>query len=260
VGTNLQDRYKVPVISQAPSKLSLLKDCTFLKGYNPCLEKWESQPAINKGGCSSNGVSLAITKKAKNSSNGNTNLLIAGWPAYCNSYYPNYFENATAGLNHWTWLMLKAEFRNNAGSVTLRSADPQDVPEIRKRNFAVGGDEDLDALLEGLKYGRQSFKDLIPLDGRFEEVWPGSHVKTDAQLRDFARHEAWGHHASCTCPIGAEDDANVVLDGNFKVRGVDGLRVVDASSFPKIPGTYLALPIHMISEKASDVILADVHP
>jgi choline dehydrogenase len=80
VGTNLQDRYEVPVIGQAPSKLSLLKDCTFLKGYDPCLEKWESQPAINKGSYSSNGVSLAITKKAKNSGNGNADLLIAGWP------------------------------------------------------------------------------------------------------------------------------------------------------------------------------------
>ncbi|KAH7070328.1 glucose-methanol-choline oxidoreductase-like protein [Paraphoma chrysanthemicola] len=257
VGTNLQDRYEIPVIGEAPSKLSLLSKCTFLKGYDPCLENWENPLPVLKGGYSSNGVSLAITKKAKNSPNGNADLLIAGWPAYFNGYYPGYFGNATAGLNHWTWLTLKAESRNNAGSVTLRSANPQDVPEIRKRNFAVGGDEDLDALVEGMKYGRKAFRDLIPLDGRFEEVWPGKQVKTDAQLKEFARNEAWGHHASCTAPIGADNDVNAVLDGNFKVRGVDGLRVVDASSFPKIPGTYLALPLYMISEKASDVILAD---
>ncbi|KAH7082030.1 glucose-methanol-choline oxidoreductase-like protein [Paraphoma chrysanthemicola] len=257
VGTNLQDRYEIPVIGEAPSKLSLLSKCTFLKGYDPCLENWENPLPVLKGGYSSNGVSLAITKKAKNSPNGNADLLIAGWPAYFNGYYPSYFGNATAGLNHWTWLTLKAESRNNAGSVTLRSANPQDVPEIRKRNFAVGGDEDLDALVEGMKYGRKAFRDLIPLDGRFEEVWPGKQVTTDAQLKEFARNEAWGHHASCTAPIGADNDVNAVLDGNFKVRGVDSLRVVDASSFPKIPGTYLALPLYMISEKASDVILAD---
>ena len=46
-----------------------------------------------------------------------------------------------------------------------------------------------------------------------------------------------------------------VLDSNFKVRGVDGLRVVDASVFPKIPGYYIAVPIYMISEKAADVII-----
>ncbi|KAJ4400330.1 hypothetical protein N0V91_008789 [Didymella pomorum] len=257
VGTNLQDRYEVPVIGEAPTKLALLKDCTFLEGHDPCLEKWETGLlGIGKGSYATNGVALAITKKASNSANGNADLFVAGWPAYFNGYYPSYFQNATAGGNAWTWLTLKAESRNNAGTVTLRSADPQDVPDIRKRNFAVGGDEDLDALVEGMKYGRKAFADLVPLDGRFTEVWPGKQVKTDAQLREFAKYEAWGHHASCTAPIGADDDVNAVLDGNFKVRGVEGLRVVDASSFPKIPGTYLALPTYMISEKAADVILA----
>ncbi|XPS93876.1 Choline dehydrogenase [Ascochyta lentis] len=255
VGTNLQDRYEIPVVGQAPSKLALLKDCTFLEGTDPCLEKWESLP-VQKGSYATNGVALAITKKASNSVHGNADLFVAGWPAYFNGYYPDYFKNATDGGNHWTWLTLKAESRNNAGSITLRSADPQDVPEIRKRNFAVGGDEDLDALVEGMKYSRQAFADLIPLDGSFTEVWPGEHVMTDEQLKEFARYEAWGHHASCTCPIGADDDENAVLDGDFKVRGIEGLRVVDASSFPKIPGTYTALPIYMISEKAADVILA----
>ena len=111
-------------------------------------------------------------------------------------------------------------------------------------------------MVEGMKYGRQAFEDLIPLDGKFKEVWPGKQVQTDAQWKEFAKYEAWGHHASCTCPIGADNDPNAVLDTNFKVRGVEGLRVVDASSFPKIPGTYIALPIYMIAEKASDAIIA----
>jgi choline dehydrogenase len=258
VGKNLQDRYEVPVIGQAPSKISLLNGCTFLQGdHDACLEKWESGiGGIGKGVYATNGVALAITKKAKNSINGNADLFVAGWPAYFNGYYPNFFQNATNGQNHWTWLVLKAESRNNAGTVTLRSADPQDVPEIRKRNFDVGGDEDLDALVEGMKYSRQVFEHLIPLDGKFEEVWPSKQVQTDEQWKTFAKYEAWGHHASCTCPIGAEDDEQAVLDTNFKVRGIDGLRVVDASAFPKIPGTYLALPLYMLSEKASDVIIA----
>jgi len=257
VGKNLQDRYEVPVIGQAPSKISLLNGCTFLEGYDKCLEKWETLPlGIGKGVYATNGVALAITKKASNSINGNADIFVAGWPAYFNGYYPQFFQNATNGQNHWTWLTLKAEARNTAGTVTLRSSNPQDVPEIRKRNFQVGGDEDLDALVEGMKYGRQAFEDLIPLDGKFKEVWPGKQVQTDAQWKEFAKYEAWGHHASCTCPIGADNDPNAVLDTNFKVRGVEGLRVVDASSFPKIPGTYIALPIYMIAEKASDAIIA----
>lgn len=258
VGTNLQDRYEVPVVGQAPSKISLLNGCTFLEGdHDPCLEKWEDLPlGIGKGVYATNGVALAITKKTESSANGNADLLIAGWPAYFNGYYPDYFKNATNGQNHWTWLTLKAEARNTAGTVTLRSADPQDVPEIRKRNFDVGGDEDLDALIEGMKYGRQVFKDLVPLNGKFNEVWPGEQVQTDEQWKTFAKYEAWGHHASCTCPIGADHDEKAVLDTDLKVRGIDNLRVVDASSFPKIPGTYLALPLYMLAEKASDVIIA----
>jgi len=76
-------------------------------------------------------------------------------------------------------------------------------------------------------------------------------------MKDFIRNEAWGHHASCTCPIGADGDPNAVLDSKFRVRGTTGLRVVDASVFPKIPGFYIAVPIYMISEKAADSILAD---
>lgn len=256
VGTNLQDRYEVSVIGEAPTDFALLKGCTLLKGDDPCLNQWKNAP-INKGTYTTNGVALAITKRASNTENGNADLVMTGWPAAFNGYYPGYFRNVTKTFNHWSWVVLKAESRNNAGTVTLRSTNPQDVPEIRKRNYAVGGDEDLQAVIEGLKWSREAFDKLIPLDGKFKEVWPGKQVQTDEQWKEYAKYESWGHHASCTCPIGADNDPNAVLDTNFKVRGVEGLRVVDASVFPKIPGSYIALGVYMISEKASDVILAD---
>lgn len=68
--------------------------------------------------------------------------------------------------------------------------------------------------------------------------------------------EAWGHDACCTAAIGAGNDPLVVLDTQFQIRGVSGLRVVDASVFPRIPGTYIALPIYMVAEKAADVVIA----
>lgn len=259
VGTNLQDRYEVPVIASAPSQLALLKGCTFLEGYDACLEKYETQPFMNKGPYTTNGIAIAITRKSKSSPNGNADMLIAGWPAYFNGYYPQYFKNATLRKTDWTWLTLKAESRNNAGTVTLRSANPQDVPDIRKRNFAIGGDEDLDALVEAMEFSRKIYSKQIDLDGKFSEVWPGKHTSTKAQMKEFAKNEAWGHHASCTAPIGADNDKNAVLDSSFRVRGVEGLRVVDASAFPKIPGTFISLPIYMISEKAAEVILAQAN-
>lgn len=82
----------------------------------------------------------------------------------------------------------------------------------------------------------QVFDTLEPLETgeSFERVWPPAEIQPDEDLKQWARDEAWGHHASCTCPIGADDDPLAVLDGQFPVRGVDGLRVVDASVFPKI--------------------------
>ena len=90
-----------------------------------------------------------------------------------------------------------------------------------------------------------------------EEEAPGPNVVTDEQIRDFVRYQSWGHHASCTCPIGADGDAKAVLDKDFKVRGTEGLRVVDASVFARIPGMFIISAIYMIAEKAADVILAD---
>jgi len=76
-------------------------------------------------------------------------------------------------------------------------------------------------------------------------------------LREWIMNEAWGHHASCSCKIGAKDDGMAVLDNNFKVRGTTNLRVVDASTFPYIPGFFIVTPTYMIAEKASEVILAE---
>jgi choline dehydrogenase len=91
------------------------------------------------------------------------------------------------------------------------------------------------------------------------EIWPGpeENVYDDAGIRDFITREAWGHHASCSCAIGANNDPMAVLDSRFRVRGARNLRVVDASVFPRIPGTFIVTNVYMISEKASDVIAAD---
>jgi choline dehydrogenase len=73
-------------------------------------------------------------------------------------------------------------------------------------------------------------------------------------LKDFVRRHAWGHHASCTCPIGQKESGGV-LTSDFRVHGTQGLRVVDASVFPRIPGFFVVCAIYMIAEKAADVIL-----
>ena len=71
------------------------------------------------------------------------------------------------------------------------------------------------------------------------------------------RDTAWGHHASGSCAIGADGDAGAVLDSAFRVHGTRGLRVVDASVFPRIPGFFIASAVYMVAEKAADAILHD---
>ncbi|HEY6999694.1 MAG TPA: GMC family oxidoreductase, partial [Candidatus Binatia bacterium] len=85
----------------------------------------------------------------------------------------------------------------------------------------------------------------------------GDEVQSDEDLKEFVRNNAWGHHASCSCPIGKRENGGV-LSSDFRVHGTRGLRVVDASVFPRIPGYFIVSAVYMIGEKAADVILADV--
>jgi choline dehydrogenase len=171
-------------------------------------------------------------------------------------YFPGYSINATNHHNVFTWAILKAHPRNNAGTVKLRSADPLDVPEIVYNYFDTGNGNysaDLQALYEAVELARDAFdRQLIPVT----EVLPGKDVQTPEQIKAFAQDTAWGHHASCTCPIGADSDPMAVLDSSFRVRGVSGLRVVDASVYPRIPGTFTSVSTMMVAEKAADVILS----
>ena len=84
---------------------------------------------------------------------------------------------------------------------------------------------------------------------------PGRQVVDKADIATFVRNEAWGHHAAGTCAIGPA--AHGVVSSKFQVHGVSGLRVVDASVFPRIPGHFIVSAVLMIGEKAADVIAAD---
>jgi choline dehydrogenase-like flavoprotein len=263
VGTNLQDHHETTIIGETSSDFTLLEQCTFMETLpDPCLDQWETDPLF-RGPYGTNGLAIGIIKKSSQASaDEDPDLYLSGIPAYFKGYFPRYAENAVAVKKYWSWLTLKAHTHNNAGTVKLRSADPQDTPLITFNLYDTGNTEgggdvkDVEAQVDGMELSRQMFEDLIPLDGSFEEVWPGSNVTGD-DLRDFIKDEAWGHHASCTCAIGADDDEMAVLDSKFRVRGVDSLRVVDASVYPKIPGTYVVLPTYMISEKAAESILED---
>jgi choline dehydrogenase len=256
VGTNMQDRYETTINGETVSDFEIIQGCTFWRTPDdPCLVRWQSGTSpTTKGVYASNGIALAIVKKSSSAAaTDDPDIFIAGAPVAFRGYYQGYAADTTADARHWTWLILKAHSRNRAGTVRLRSADPLDTPLIDFNSFndTTTGPLDSRAVVEGMKFTRSMLNSV----GGFTETWPGSAVATDGQLDTWVKREAWGHHASCTCPIGADGDPMAVLDSKFRVRGVDSLRVVDASVFPKIPGFFIAVPVYMVSEKAADVIL-----
>ncbi|HSV58590.1 MAG TPA: GMC family oxidoreductase, partial [Variovorax sp.] len=171
---------------------------------------------------------------------------------------PGFSKLISGHDDRFSWAILKGHTRNRAGTVRLASADPLDMPLVNFRHFeegSPGGEEDLQAMLEAIRAVRGLTAPLIESGWIAEELQPGAALQSDAQLAQFVRDTAWGHHASCSCPIGARDQGGV-LDSLLTVHGVAGLRVVDASAFPKIPGFFVAAAIFMLAEKAADMVLA----
>ncbi|KAI1101710.1 choline dehydrogenase [Jackrogersella minutella] len=275
VGGNLQDRYEIGVSAAAPRNFTLYGDCTFITSTDdPCYAAWaeSSNATLDHGPYATNGIAMGLF--ARSSVAGAAHDLWAGGvPGLFQGYFPGMSRTVVtpAEKNYFTWLVLKAHSRNDIGTVNLTSADPRDTPDITFRSFGEGDASkqadaslDLTAAVEGMKWAISVFDDVDAFANEtataevgVERVWPPANVTSDADLEQWVRDEAWGHHASCTCPMGADDDPMAVLDGQLRVRGVDGLRVVDASAFPKIPGTFPAVAIYMLAEKAAEDILAD---
>lgn len=117
---------------------------------------------------------------------------------------------------------------------------------------AAAAQEDFQASYEGVDYALRAMDDLIPLDGSFTETKPGrANVSTEAEAKEYISTNSFEHHPCCTAAIGS------VLDSRFRVLGVKGLRVVDASAFPVVPGFFIQLPTYLLAEKASEAILED---
>jgi len=263
VGTNLQDRYEVGLVHRMKEGWEVLKGAKYSEG-DPQYQQWKSYRkrlfSTNKAGVyGSNGAVLAVIKRSL-PERFLPDLFIFALLAKFGGYYPGYSKEITK-LNYLTWAILKGHTNNTAGEVRLRSADPRERPYINFKYFEEGNDyaqDDVKSVIEGVKFVRQLTAPLKAQGLIAEEVSPGEAVQTDEQIADFVKYQSWGHHASCTCPIGKDGDPLAVLDGNFKVRGgVKNLRVVDASVFPRIPGFFIVSSIYLIAEKAADVILAD---
>ncbi|KAK5652231.1 hypothetical protein OQA88_10728 [Cercophora sp. LCS_1] len=174
------------------------------------------------------------------------------WPGWPNNYGPAQWECALVHIGP----------KSQAGTVKLRSADPQDTPDINLNFFKNHGEQDLAELVAGINLLRETwlaagspaapFKELHPCPGELGKV-----NCTDAAQAEYIKLQAYSHHATSSCAIGSDKDPLAVLDSKFRVRGVEGLRVVDASAFPVVPGAFPVVPTMILSQKASEDIIAE---
>ncbi|MBV8530412.1 MAG: GMC family oxidoreductase, partial [Candidatus Eremiobacteraeota bacterium] len=248
VGSNLQDRYEIGVVNRLRQPWPFFRGATFSPG-DPQYRQWSARDSC--GVYTTNGAALSLAKRSS-VAEGPPDLFCMLLLADFRGYYPGFSRELTRELDCMTWVVLKAHTRNRAGTVRLHSADPRDPPDIAFNYFEEGGEADLQAMVEGVQYVRKLGAVLCEL-GVISEELPGAPYDSADALGEFIRRNAWGHHASCTCAIGPAASGGVV-SSDFRVHGVDGLRVVDASVFPKIPGFFIASSTYMIGEKAADVI------
>jgi choline dehydrogenase-like flavoprotein len=148
------------------------------------------------------------------------------------------------------------------GGISLASADPARHPKIRQGLLSV--ERDWRKLSAGIRIFRELGR-LPRLAAHVSrEIGPGHDVTSDDDLKAYARRTAvTAHHPCGTCRMGVDEDA--VVDGELRVRGVEGLRVVDASVFPDLVGGNINAPVIMVAEKAADLILGrsveqETHP
>lgn len=141
------------------------------------------------------------------------------------------------------------------GRVLLKDNDPFSKAKIEANYFQ--DDTELDALVNGIRLGRNILHQAALDNFRAEEELPGKQVQTDAEIRQYLRnHVETVYHTAGSCKMGTLED-NAVVNHQLKVHGVGRLRVIDSSIMPTITGSNIHAPTVMIAEKGAQMILAE---
>ena len=158
-------------------------------------------------------------------------------------------------LSPWPGLTLAPNVLRpeSRGTVQLASPDPDAVPVIRHNWLSAPEDQRLSLRAMRMAHELVATPALAPLVET--EVWPGADCRSDDQLLDHARRFGnTGYHPVGTCRMGI--DADAVLDPQLRVKGVAGLRVIDASVMPRLVSGNTNAAAIMIGEKGADLLLA----
>ena len=162
-----------------------------------------------------------------------------------------WFPWLTPRQGHLFWAGIVALHPKSRGWVRLKSKDPRELPAVTLN--LLSDPEDLATLRAGIRAARRIYRTPPQGDLTGAEKLPGEAVQSDADLDAFIRETNYvSMHPVGTCAMGAGPDA--VVDPDLRVIGVEGLRVVDASVMPTVPGANTNAAVIMIAERAADLI------
>ncbi len=140
------------------------------------------------------------------------------------------------------------------GSVHARSQNPKDAPQIVHNYLSTEHDRELS--IEGFKLQRRIYAAAPFSEHATEELVPGPSVQTDEEILEFWRNDSMtAYHPVGTAAMGSADDPKAVVDSELRVRGIQRLRVVDASIFPLVPSGNTHAPVVAVADRAADLIL-----
>jgi choline dehydrogenase len=267
VGARLQDNHEVPIVARAakdfagPPADPGAPACTFGAPGDPCLPLWED----GTGPYASFGQINSVLRKSADAALGERDVYMTGGTFAIRGFWPPTDSVPFDPADTFALSTVKIHPRSAAGTVLLRSADPRDPPAVNFRLFPdAAARRDLDSYVDTVRWARRAFAAVPGPIGPLTPVEPpcgGGGVPAadgtcdDEADREWVMDQVFGHHPTSTCAIGGDGDRNAVLDSKLRVRGVEGLRVVDASAFPRTPGPFPLLPVFLISEKAAEMIL-----
>ena len=247
-GNFMQDNYESPIHIRAEVPWQDTANTSCTRSYNasdPCFVQWETN------GTGPYALSLGtffLLWRSSVSWDDDADLFYLSAAGFGDSgFYPG-FSRRQPVPEMWGTSIVKMQTANPSGTVLLQSKDPRQAPEINFNFFAQNAETDLQALAEGVEVMMRAYDDVgLP----YTVVSPNPEVDMHQALMD----EAFSHHASSSCRMGPVGDRSSCVDSKFRVHGVDNLRVVDASVFPRVPGAMPNGPTFTISRKAYEVIL-----
>jgi choline dehydrogenase len=166
------------------------------------------------------------------------------------------YDGSSGAKGHGYQVHVGPMYSDARGSITLKSTDPREHPALRFNYLST--DQDRREWVEAVRVARHILTQpaMAPYNGG--ETSPGPTVETDDEVLEWVRRDAeTALHPSCTARMGIDDDS-VTDPMTMRVRGVEGLRVVDASAMPYVTNGNIYAPVMMLAEKAADLILANV--